>query len=93
MLYFLFAVFFTAGITLPIVQFILKGSVNPSFSKGLVLGANYEQSFYGATFDGEEETRVFQLHLVQFHLTFLTLNLCWSTERPDMEWKNPEEEH
>lgn len=75
---------------LPVVKHFYKGTSSAIWMNGFTIGIIYEGNFYGAKFDGEDDTRVFKLHMLQFHLGFLSLTLAWSIEHPDKEWQNYE---
>lgn len=79
------------AIMLPFIHLALKGTYEFRINKGLVFGANYDNTYFQAKHKGEDEEEywmVYRLHMVAFHFGIVTASLAFSLAHPEIE---PEE--
>jgi len=64
-------------IAFPIIKSLLNGTAEAKFTKGFLIGVNYNKESYRVT-DKEENKYTMHMHLFQFHLTIITISMVFA---------------
>ena len=64
-------------IAFPVIKSLLNGTAEAKFTKGFLIGVNYNKESYRVT-DKEENKYTMHMHLFQFHLTIITISMVFA---------------
>jgi hypothetical protein len=71
----------TGLVAFPIIKGLLKGKINYALYWGIVFGIHYDKLDYKVDREEGGDTEYYRLHMVQFHVLFMTILMNFSTTR------------